>query len=106
MDIMKRNLLITALFAALCIQANAAITVEQTTNPEYLINSGYSEVTAEEVLILKNRAAGKPIEPLYEQKNNKFVRFFRNIFGYIDPAQDTDERLHHDIHVSPSWKDL
>ena len=106
MGVMKRNLLIMALFTGLCIQANAAVTVEQTTDPEYLINGGFSEATAEEVVILKNRAAGKPVEPLYEQQHNKFVRFWRNVFGYIDGAQDTDERLHHDIQMSPNWRDL
>ena len=107
MGVMKRNLLLAmALCTAFCLHANAAITVEQTTDPEYLINGGYSEATAEEVLIVKNRVAGKPVEPLYEKRHNKFVRFWRNIYGYIDPAVDTDERLHHDIHMSPSVKDL
>ena len=45
-------------------------------DPENMINGGYSEVTAEQVLILKNRYDGKPCEPLYEKKyNNKFVNF-------------------------------
>ena len=107
MGVMRRNLLlITALFTALCVQSHAAITVEQMTEPEYIINNGYSETTAEEVLILKRRAAGEPVEPLYDRSHSKFVRFWRNVFGYIDPAQDTDERLHHDIHQSPNFRDL
>lgn len=106
MGVMRRNLLLLGLFVALCAQANAAVTVEQTTEPEYVINSGYSEAFAEEVLISKQRANGQPSEPLYEKKHNGFTRFWRNIYGYLEPAYDTDERIHHDIHMSPSWKDL
>ena len=104
---MKRNLLlIMAVSTALCLNSYAAVTPEQVTEPEYLINNGYSEVTAEEVMISKNRTAGKPAEPLYDKSRNKFVRFWRNLYGYIDPASDTDERYHHDIHQSPNWRDL
>ena len=56
-------------------------------------------------MLLKNRTSGKPAEPVYE-KHNKFVRFCRNLYGYLDPAQDTDERIHHDIHMSPNFRDL
>ena len=106
MGVMKRNLLIIALFTIVCLQVNADVTVEQASEPDYVINNGFSEATAEEIMIIKNRVAGKPAEPLYESKHNKFVRFCRNIYGYIDPAQDTDERIHHDIHMSPSARDL
>ena len=106
MDVMRKNLLLAlALFTFACIQSNAAVTVEQSTEPDYIINSGYSEATAEEIMLLKNRASGKPAEPVYE-KHNKFVRFCRNLYGYLEPAQDTDERIHHDIHMSPNFRDL
>ena len=107
MGVMKRNLLlILALFTFACVQSDAAITVEQMTEPDYIINNGYSEGTAEEVMLIKNRVNGKPIEANTVKKRNKFVRFCRNVYGYLDPAQDTDERIHHDIHLSPSAKDL
>ena len=107
MGVMKRNLvLLVAICAAFCLKANASVTLEQTTDPEYLINGGYSEMTAEEVVVMKNRVAGQSVEPLYEKSHNKFVRFWRNLYGYIDPASDSDERLHHDIQPSPSWRDL
>ena len=103
---MKRNLLLVlALFAFASVQANAAVTPEQMTEPDYVINSGYSEATAEEIMLIKNRVNGKPAEPMY-RSHNKFVRFCRNIYGYLDPAQDTDERIHHDIHQSPNARDL
>ena len=107
MGVMKRNLLLVmAVFAIGCMQANASVTVNQVTEPDYLINSGYSEATAEEVMNLKSRVNGQPAEALYDN-HNKFVRFWRNVWGYfVDPAQDTDERIHHDIHMSSSPKDL
>jgi len=106
MGVMRKNLLLVlALFAFACIQSNATVTVEQSTEPDYIINSGYSEATAEEIMLLKNRVNGKPAEPIYE-KHNKFVRFCRNMFGYLEPAQDTDERIHHNIHMSPNFRDL
>lgn len=104
---MRRSLfLVLALFTALCISAKADITPAEQVSAEYMINNGYSEAAAEESLIMQNRIAGNGVEPLYEQKHNKFVRFLRNCYGYLDPAQDNDERYHHDIHQSPSVKDL
>lgn len=104
---MKRVfLLVVAISTVLCLQSNAAVQTEQLTDSAYMYNGGYSEATAEEVLIAKNRANGKPSEPIYNKSYNKFVRFCRNVYGYLDPASDTDERIHHDIHMSPSAKDL
>lgn len=102
----KRVLLITTLLMFVCIQTKASVTVEQVTEPDYIVNSGYSEATAEQITVIKNRVSGQPAEPIYAQSHNKFVRFCRNIYGYLDPAQDTDETIHHNIHLSPSAKDL
>lgn len=108
MGVMRKNLLLVlALFTLVCVRANADVTPAQITDPEYMINGGYSEATAEEVLILKNRNDGKPCEPLYEKKyNNKFVNFLRNSYSYLDNGVDSEERYHHDIHQSPSYHDL
>ena len=103
---MKRSIIFLGLFLFICSQTYAAISTEQTTDPEYLINGGYSEAMAEDVLISKNRANGKPVEPLYEKSNNPFVKFWKYVYAYIDPAIENDERYHHDIHLSPSFKDL
>ena len=104
---MRKVLLsILALCAFTVVQANATTTVEQLTEPDFVINNGYSEAMAEEIAIMKNRTEGKPAEPLYEKKHGKFVRFWRNVYGYLDPAQDTDERIHHDVHMSPNVRDL
>ena len=105
MDNMKRSLLILALFSV-CLGVNASVTTEQITEPEYVINNGYSEKTAESILIMKKRVEGKPAEPLYQKNNRKGLRFWKDIYGYIDPASETTEFYHHDIHTSPSWRDL
>ena len=107
MGAMKRNLLsVLALLTFACVQANASVTPEQVTEPDYVINSGYSEATAQEILLMKNRVNGQPTEHVYGMKGNKFVRFWRNVYSYLDPSVDNDERIHHDIHMSPSPRDL
>ena len=102
----KYLVLVLPVLMAFCMEANASTSVGQLTEPDYVINNGYSEATAEEITYVKSRAAGKPSEPIYEKKRNRFIRFCRNVYGYIDPASDTDERIHHDIHMSPNFKDL
>ena len=103
---MRRNLfLVLALFMTLSLSVKADVTPEQLSDPEYLINGGYSSVTAEEVLISKNRALGKPCETLYEENHNIFVRGWKKFLGYIDPAQDT-ERIYHDVKMHPAATDL
>ncbi len=107
MGVMRRNLfLLLALFTALCINVRAEVTPQQLTDPEYIINNGYSEATAEEVFLLKNRVSGQPCEPLYEKSQNKFVRACKRFYSYLDPAVDSEERLHHDIKMSPHYTDL
>jgi hypothetical protein len=107
MGVMKRRLLFAiALMAFLTVPARAAVTVEQATDAEYLINAGYSQATAEDVFMLKNRANGKPIEPLYENTDNKFVKYVKRFFAYVDPGRETEDRIHHDIKMSPSYTDL
>lgn len=104
---MKKNLVLSLLlFSVLCIRANADITLEQASDAEYLINSGYSEAAAEEVFLVKNRINGKACEPLYDKESNKTFKFIKNFCSYLDPALDNDERLHHDVEQSPSYKDL
>ena len=104
---MKKSLFITIAMAFLFLApAQAGVTVEESTEAEYLINSGFSQLTAEDVFMQKNRTQGKPVEPLYEKSQNKFVRFCRSFYAYIDPSIDNVDRLHHDIKPSPSFTDL
>lgn len=107
MGIMRREILLgIALFAFMVLPGFAAVTIEETTDAEYLLNTGYSELMAEDVFMSKNRANGKPIEPLYEKSQNRFIKTCRKIYSYIDPAQDNVDRLHHDVKPSPTWSDL
>ena len=107
MGVMRRNLfLVLALFSALCISARADVTPAQLTDPEYIITGGYSEMAAEEVMISKKRALGEPSEPLYEKQHNKFVRFLKGFYSYLDPSVDSQEFYHHDIQNAPGFRDL
>lgn len=106
MGVMRRKLFLLSLAVLFTAPVLADITVEESTDAEYLINSGYSQVTAEDVFMLKNRAMGKPVEPLYEKSQNKFVRVCKKFYAYLDPAQDSDERIHHDVKMSPAASDL
>ena len=103
----KFTMLLTILGLSITVPVMASVSIEETTDAEYLINSGYSQVTAEDVFMLKNRSTGKPIEPLYEKSQNKFVKICKKIYAYIDPTiDDQDSRLHHDTQLSPSISDL
>ena len=107
MDVMKRKLLFTAIISAIAVfPAMASFSVEESSDAEYLINQGYSEQTAEDVFMQKNRVNGKPVEPLYTKRHNKFANFYKRVFGYIDPTMDEADRLHHDIAPSTSFTDL
>lgn len=105
---MKRNLLFAMALSVLFVAPSmAGVTVEESTDAEYLINSGFSQTVAEDVFVQKSRVRGHAIEPLYERSQNKFVVFLRKAYAYIDPAVDEPtERLHHDIKMSPSFSDL
>ena len=49
---MKKSLLYLAILSVLVtIPANSAVTVEEMTDAEYLINSGYSQLTTEDIFM-------------------------------------------------------
>jgi hypothetical protein len=107
MDVMRKNLLfLLTVCAFLAIPVRAAMTVEETTDAEYLINSGYSQVMAEDVFMSKNRANGKTIEPLYEKSQNKLITGLKKLYSDLDPSVEEADRIHHDIKLSPSITDL
>ena len=103
---MRKLLFTLALLTVVAVPCKAAVTVEQATDAEYLINSGYSQAVAEDVFMQKTRARGEAIEPLYEKNENKFVRGWRKVFTYIDPAQENYDKIHHDTKLSPHYSDL
>ena len=105
---MRRRVILLSLIlsAVAIIPATASVTVEQTTDAEYIINQGYSNWMAEDVFMSKNRANGKQIETLYDKDSNTLVRGWRAFWGYFDPALDEYDRIHHNIKPSPSFSDL
>ena len=107
MGVMKKYLILGFVMTVFTlVPSNALVTVEEQTDAEYLINEGYSQATAESVFYAKNRVNGKPIEPLYDKKQNKCYKFLRSIQAYIDPSIDSVDRIHHEIKMSPSYSDL
>ena len=108
MGAMKRKIIllgfILSIFAV--IPSGASVTVEQSTDPEYVINQGYSQLTAEDIYMMKNRVNGAPIEPLYNKNENVLVKGWKAFWGYVDPGRDEFDRLHHNIKPTPSASDL
>ena len=104
---MKKNLLYLVILGFMLVfPVKAAVTVEESTDAEYLINAGYSQSLAEDVFVQKNRVLGKPIEPLYEKSQNKFVRAYRKFYSYLDPSIENVDKIHHEIKLSPAVSDL
>ncbi len=106
---MKKVLLIALLATAVQIQAQAVISVDQTTSPAVLRNNGYSEDTANMINISKARSTGREYYTADEQafqKQNKFVRFWRKLYVYTDPAAEDYSFFHHDTDPVPKYTDL
>jgi len=106
---MKKLLLVLTLTAAVQIQSNAAMSVDQTTNPAVIKNSGYSAQTADLINVSKARANGQEYytdaEKEYDSQN-KFVRFWRKFYVYTDPAAEDYSFYHHDTKTTPDYTDL
>lgn len=105
---MKKLLLIT-LLATVPAMAHAAMSVDQTTNPAILRNNGYSAQTADAVSVAKARSNGQTYYTNDEaafKKQNKFVRFWRKLYVYTDPAAEDYSFYHHDADTTPSYTDL
>ena len=104
-----KKLLLLAMLATIPATAQAAISVDQATTPEVLINNGFSKQTADIVNVGKARATGRAYytdaEKAY-QKQNKFVKFWRKLYVYTDPAAEDYSFYHHDTKTTPSYTDL
>lgn len=107
---MKKHLLLIALAAIMLqLQAGASVTVEESTSPAYLRNSGYSAVTADTVAVSKARSDGRTYYTKDERDlkmSNKFVRFWKKFYAYFDPAGEDYSFYHHDTSTTPSYTDL
>jgi hypothetical protein len=108
MSVMKNFLLFLFVISLITtVSVRAAMTNEESTDAEYLLNSGYSQTMAEDIFMQKNRVNGQSIEPLYEKNESSLVRGWRKFYSAIDPSvSNDDDRLHHDIKMSPSITDL
>lgn len=108
-EVTMKKLLLIAIAATIPAMAQAAISVDQTTNPAVLKNYGYSAQTADVIQVSKARASGQeyyaPDEAAY-RKQNKFVRFWRKLYVYTDPAAEDYSFYHHDTDTTPSYTDL
>ncbi len=104
-----KKLLLIAIAATIPSMANAAISVDQMTNHTVLRNNGYSGQTADIVNVGKARALGEEYYTTDEaayRKQNKFVRFWRKLYVYTDPAAEDYSFYHHETDTSPSYTDL
>ena len=104
-----KKLLLLAIAVAIPTMAQAAISVDQTTNNERLIKNGYSKQTTDIINVSKARATGQEYYPEDEKafkKQNKFVRFWRKLYVYADPAAEDYSYYHHNIDTTPSYTDL
>ncbi|MBO5386214.1 hypothetical protein J6A64_07855 [bacterium] len=104
-----KKLLLLAIAVTIPAMAQAAISVDQTTDSERLIRSGYSKQTADIVNVGKARATGQEYYTDDEKafkKQNKFVRFWRKLYVYADPAAEDYSYYHHSTDTSPSYSDL
>lgn len=103
-----KKLLLLAIAVTIPTMAQAVMSVDQTTDSERLMRSGFSKQTADIVNVSKARATGQEYYTDDERafkKQNKFVRFWRKLYVYADPAAEDYSYYHHDTETTPSYKD-
>lgn len=106
---MKKRFLIIGLLILFALPSFAELTVEDTVNPEYMKNNGYSQATINATRKVVAQSNGEPLaepveHPLYEKAPIKFIR---RVFMYIDPSLDNHSFMNdHDIKTSPRFDDL
>lgn len=107
---MKTKLLLIAILATMVqLQSNASVSVDESSSATYLKNNGYSAQTADLVNVSKARSTGEEYytpDELAFKKQNKFVRFWRKFYVYMDPAAEDYSFYHHDTDTTPSYTDL
>jgi hypothetical protein len=104
-----KKLLLFAIAVTIPLAAQAVVSVDQTTSPEMLMRSGFSKQTADIVNISKARATGQEYYTDDEKafkKQNAFVRFWRKLYVYADPAAEDYSYYHHSTTTTPSYTDL
>lgn len=91
---MKLNKFILFSACALIISPAIAYDItEETTTPEYLINHGYSAITADHVQLEKARSENREYKTLKYRK----WPWWKKVWSYVDLGIDDDTLLQHDI---------
>lgn len=106
---MKKRFLIIGLLILFALPSFAELTVEDTTNAEYMKNNGYSQATINATQKVVAQSNGEPLAEPVENKlyTNPAVKFVRRVFMYIDPSLDDHSFVNdHEIHTSPRFDDL
>ncbi|MBR1461387.1 hypothetical protein IJ596_07155 [bacterium] len=102
-------LLVASAMMLIPLSAHSAVTVDQTTSRDYIMNQGFSEDTYEIVTVSKNRSLGKEYYTAKERRDQelpKIVRFFRKFYTYAEPGADDFSFYHHNQQAAPSYTDL
>ena len=106
---MKKNLLIIGVLSFLCAPAYAELTVDDTVNPEYLRNHGYSSNAVYYTQKQIAQYSGNPYKQSIEKEyyGNPVVKHVRRFFMYMDPALDDHSFMNdHDIKGTTTYTDL
>ena len=104
-----KKLLLIAVLVSIPVMAQAAISVDQTTSPSVIRNGGYSEQTADAVSVAKARSNYQEFYTKDEtnfKNENWFVKFWRKLYVYTDPASEDYSFYHHDTDTTPSYTDF
>lgn len=79
----------------------AYATNDEITSPEALVNYNYSQVTAEQVQLVKAQNANR------EYKSGRYVKkpWWRRAWEYIDFSTDDGYLMQHSVSPGQSWQD-
>lgn len=105
----KKTLITLLALAAFQIPVNASVTTDEAISERYMRNTGYSQQTVEMVTVSNARGVGKEYYTPEEkklQKSNGFVKFWKKLYAYFDPAAEDYSFYHHDTTTTPSYTDL
>lgn len=106
---MKNCFLILGIMSLLTLPACAELTTSDTVNKDYLKNHGYSPALIQATQKSVAQINGEETTAQYEKEvyKNNVVKGIRRFFMYIDPSYDDQSFMNdHEIHTSPSYKDL
>ncbi len=109
---MRKNLVLFSLIALGCLPVLAELTVNDTTDPEYLRNHDYSEMVIYQTQKSKATISGEPYKRVESGYFNQtydwpVIKQIRQIVQYIDPGVDDNSFYNdHDIKGGASFFDL